>query len=84
MWFYPILIIIIIDTFRKREVSSLTLGLILSLVLLGVASQWLGPLYYDKLLAQEGLKFTLILNLRNLMILIGGVLLIISGARDGD
>ena len=76
MWFYPILIIIVIDTFRKCEVSLCTLGLILSLVLLGVTSQWLGPLYYDKLISQEGLKFTLVLNLRNLMILVCGVLLI--------
>ncbi|MDP7247300.1 MAG: glycosyltransferase family 87 protein [Candidatus Peribacteraceae bacterium] len=81
MWFYPILIIIVIDTLRNRQTSIFTLGLIISLVLMGVARQWLGPLYYDKLLAQEGLKFTLILNLRNLMILVGGVLLVFDGNK---
>jgi len=87
MWFYPLISIWLIERFLDKGARLNLLALALSLVIMGVSIQWLGPLYYKDFLSQENLAFTLMLNVRNLMMfVVMGLLLkelcVVRGIND--
>lgn len=76
LWVLPLAMIAAVDQFEARRKANRDgiLLLLLSLALL-FATQWIYPLHYGALLAQKNLAMTLVLNARNLGMIILAFLL---------